>query len=194
VGITVAQNGVLSRIIFVTSSREVFSNFTIVDDAPPYDIVPKQLFNSDLLCALTNSNNMLQFPAGVQLDGNVAFGNLTIAACPKNAVFTLEATGALPLSAVQTFQRIRDERKALPPPLPPPPMPPHGYWKPWEPALETPPQPPKTLAFPEAEAMRLVEDEARARQQAKGIPTIVGPSYEQRRFELSILYAIQVGG
>jgi hypothetical protein len=69
VGQTVAQNGTISRITFVTSSRvAVYSNLTLVDDAAPYAVVPKQLFNSDLLCALTNANGTLQFPAGCLLN------------------------------------------------------------------------------------------------------------------------------
>jgi hypothetical protein len=95
VGVTIAQNGVLSQIRFMISSREVFSNLALVDDAPPFDAVPRQLFNSDLLCFLTNRNGALQFPAGVLLDGKVAFGNLTVAACPRNAQFSIDCTGAL---------------------------------------------------------------------------------------------------
>jgi hypothetical protein len=110
VGTTIAQNGVMSRIVFVTSSREVFSNFTLVDDAPPYDIVPRQLFNSDLLCALTNSNGVLQFPAGVQLEGSVTFGNLTVAACPKNAVFEIDCTGAVAAAEIEQQRQARQRK------------------------------------------------------------------------------------
>jgi hypothetical protein len=193
VGTTVAQNGVMSRIIFVTSSREVFSNFTLVDDAPPFDVVPRQLFNTDLLCALTNSNGTQQFPAGCQLDTPVAFGNLTVAACPKGAVFTIDCTGALAqaVASATAFDRLiastthgealraaaqrRDDDAIIaaerlrtqPPPVahvpPPPPPPPRPEWM----------------------NAADVSEAAAARAKATG-PTIIGPSLEQIKLGLFI--------
>jgi hypothetical protein len=142
VGVTVAQNGILSAIRYLVAGGEMYAKFTIVDDASPYDTVPKQLFNSDLLDASTNLNGTLKSPFGVLLqNGNQAFGNLTIAACPKNATFELDATGALPLAQIEAQRANRDRAAELRSPQPPAPMPPHGYYQSWQPPL-TPPPPP----------------------------------------------------
>jgi hypothetical protein len=85
VGKTVAQNGVLSAIRYLVAGGEMHQKFTLVDDAAPYDAVPRQIYNSDLLNAGTNQNGTLQSPVGVLFeDASINFGNLTVAACPAN--------------------------------------------------------------------------------------------------------------
>jgi hypothetical protein len=109
IGQTIALNGALSAIRFLVADRNRFRNVTIVDDAFPFDVVPKQIFNNDLLDAATNRNGTLQSPYGVLLMGGVAFGNLTIAACPPDAVFECDATRALAAADIEAVSA----RKAL---------------------------------------------------------------------------------
>jgi hypothetical protein len=103
IGMTVAQNGVLSTLRYLVADRGMFQIFRLVDDAAPFHTVPRQLFNSDMLTQETNNNGALQSPYGVCFeDATIAFGNLTIAACPTDAVFSVDCTGALaaPIPAV----------------------------------------------------------------------------------------------
>jgi hypothetical protein len=191
----------MTRLTFVMSSRQVYSNLTLVDDAPPFDVVPKQIFNSDLLNFPTNSNGMLQFPGGCLLDTPVAYNNLTVDACPPNAKFFIECTGALAQSVkaqdrffagtvfaealkAQAQQRAEQATAAerirayVPAPVapvePPPPPPPRPQW----------------MADADAAAARQVETAATTRAIGTG-PTVVGPSLEAIKTELFIAGARQ---
>jgi hypothetical protein len=96
VGQTLAQNGVLSALRFKVPTRAFARNFCLVDDAPPNDASPRQLFSSDMLAQPPNNNGALQSPYGNCFqDASIAFGNLTVQACPEGAVFEVDATGAL---------------------------------------------------------------------------------------------------
>jgi hypothetical protein len=197
VGMTVAQNGVMTNLTFVTSSRQIFANLTLVDDSAPHDVVPWQLFNSDLLCSPTNANGALQVPAGVMLDGSVNFGNLTVAACPAGAVFSITCTGALaqPIPAATAIDRliastvhaeafraalkrgaeeqiIAAERARTWSPPPPP----QG--------VEQPPPPPPDPAVADANARARAQIEAAALARVKAVgPTVFGPSQDAIRDE-----------
>jgi hypothetical protein len=104
-GLAIAQNGVLSVLRYKVASRQG-GNFCLVDDAPPYDAVPRQIFNSDMLTQPTDDSGVLLAPYGVCFeDASIAFGNLTVAACPANATFTVDCTGALttPVTVVHAY-------------------------------------------------------------------------------------------
>jgi hypothetical protein len=97
VGVTIARNGTLSGLRFLVADRGMYGHFTLADDAPPHAVSPWQIFNSDMLSMCTNSNGALQSPFGVCIeDATIRFGNLTVAACPHDAVFEVDVTtGAL---------------------------------------------------------------------------------------------------
>jgi hypothetical protein len=173
VGLTVAQNGALSALRCRIADREPYRVFTLVDDAPPHDAVPWQLFNSDMLGFRTNDDGAVPDPYGcLFFDQAIAFSNLTVAACPKDSVFEADCTGALatPIPAVMSWSHtahgerlkaeaqrredeaiVRDEAIRTGRPLGPPPayVPPADY-------VEDPgPGPdPETLAINE-EAQRI---------------------------------------
>jgi hypothetical protein len=198
VGMTVAQNGVLSALRYLVADRATYQVFRLVDDAPPHDVVPKSLFCSDMLTQATNNNGALQSPFGVCIqNATIAFGNLTVAACPTDSVFAVDCTGALaaPIPAASVphsghvahlarqqaalvqahAARVAADRDKTPPTsleLTP------NAAKP-----EPPPPPDPELVAAEQRANELVAAERAARAAAKG-PTIVGPPLEQVRTEL----------
>jgi hypothetical protein len=195
VGYTVAQNGTLSALRFLVADRGMYRVFTLVDDAPPY-ISPKQIFNSAMLGFATNQNGALASPFVIFEGQSIAFGNLTVLACPQDSKFEVDTTGALaaPIPAEPNWrhtvfgerlaadaERRRDEQivaaeraRTWTPPLPPP-------------AIEQPPFAPPD-AF-EAAALRdareAVAAEAEMRAKASG-PTLRGLSLAERELEALI--------
>jgi hypothetical protein len=160
----------------------------LVDDATPYDVVPKSLFCSDMLDMCTNQNGALQSPFGVCIqNATIAFGNLTVAACPTDSVFEVDCTGALaaPIPAASAphseyvahlaqqradaqilhAERVRAGRDALPPTsleLTP------------NAAKPEPPKPPDpAMVAADEEGLRQHQAAVAARARAKG-PTIIG--------------------
>jgi hypothetical protein len=179
VGVTVARNGTLSGLRYLVADRGMYGHFTLVDDGAPFDAVPRQIFNSDMLDMCTNANGVLQSPFGVCIqEASISFGNLTVAACPHDAVFEVDCTGALPLAEIEEARKARDKAAELPPspgPAPPRYVPPKDY-------KEKPPPPPD----PELVA---ANEEALRRWEAGKNAVIRGPSLEQIRTEL--LLAVQ---
>jgi hypothetical protein len=131
VGVTIARNGVISALRYLVADRGEYQRFSLVDDAPPFDTVPRQIYSSDCLDQGTNRNGFFQSPYGVLFeDQSIAFGNLTVLNCPPNSVFEVDTTGALTLAEIEEARRLRDQRNAFPlAPLPPPP-PENGYLDP----------------------------------------------------------------
>jgi hypothetical protein len=186
VGITVAQNGILSAIRFLAADRAMYQKFTLVDDSlvVQWNGVARQIYNSDMLDLATNRNGALQPPYGSAMVGTVAFGNLTVAACPPNSKFEVDATGALPLAQIEEARRLRDERNKLPPARPYVPSP----------VVEVAPPPPPPVdplaANALAEATRRVDAAAAARAVATE-PTIIGPSVEEIKTQLLVFLQCQ---
>jgi hypothetical protein len=206
VGVTIAQNGVLSGLRFLVADRGQYAHFTIVDDAPPFDAVPRQIFNSDMLDMPTNKNGALQSPYGACIyNASIAFGNLTVLACQPDAVFEVDTTGALTLAEIEAgrvspdkglnrylagtvfaqalqaeVQRRRDEAVIAAERVRAWSPPPQVY------VVPPPPPPPRPVWMIEADnqAEWLVAKDVAARCAAKGQPTIVGPSLEAIKFEL----------
>jgi hypothetical protein len=178
VGLTLARDGVWSEFRFLVADRNMFRNITIVDDAPPFDVVPEQLFNCDMLSFATNKNGALPSPFVVFEDASIAFGNLTIAACPADAVFEVDCTGALTWAEIEEARRLRAERAKLPPPLPQAPptyTPPENY-------VEVPPPPPD----PEIVA---AHEEARRQWEAQKNWAVRGKSLAE--IETALLIAVR---
>jgi hypothetical protein len=195
VGLTVAQRGASTALRFLVSGGDMFANFTLVDDAPPFDVSPKQIFNCDMLGFATNQNGMLPSPFVIFEDQSIGFGNLTIAAIPKNSVFEIDASGALATpvrlppvyasealraaaqqrldDAIITAERIRTWRptpSVVMPEPPPPPLP--------DPELTKA----TAIAGERAAAARI------ARDRASG-PVVIGPS--QAEIETALTIAVR---
>jgi hypothetical protein len=148
--VTIARNGALSALRFLVADRGMYQPFTLVDDAPPY-VVPEQLFNCDMLSFATNKGGALRSPFVVFEDQSIAFGNLTVAACPAGSKFEVDCTGALTWAEIEEARKTRDERAKLPPPLPPAPrtyVPPANYVE------VPPPQPDPEIVAAYEEARR----------------------------------------
>jgi hypothetical protein len=192
VGITIARAGVLSALRYLVAGRGMFEWFTLVDDAPPFDVVPRQLFNSDMLTCVTNGNGTLRSPYVCFEDASISFNNLTVAACPPSGVLEVDCTGVLPLAALSLQRAVRAERARMPPPpLPPTPPPRNGYWEAWRPALSTPAR--EQVRDPAREAAaRIRTAELEARRTAIG-PIVVGPSLVEIEDELRAATRRQAG-
>jgi hypothetical protein len=200
VGMTVAQNGVMSALRFLVADRAMYQHFIIVDDAVPYDAVPHQLFNSDMLTQGTNRNGFFGSPIGVCFEeASISFGNLTVAACPKDAVFEVDCTGALAtpvrvtpppadvyaahlaqqraeLTALHA-ERVRTGYNARPPTSLE--LTPHAA------KAEPPKLPDPAMVAADEEGLRLFEAAQAARAQARG-PTVVGQSLAEIQGNLRI--------
>jgi hypothetical protein len=182
IGLTIARSGVAKAGRFLVASRAVFQNLTLVDDGGPFapPNVSKQIINDDLLTQVTNKNGLLKSPFVMFEDASIGFNNLTVKACPKDAVFEIDTTGALAWAEVEDQRIARDKAARLPPPPP--------YVAPIVAAVEPPPPPParpKWMVDADAEAARLIEQAATARAKAQG-PVVLGPSMDAIRAELFI--------
>jgi hypothetical protein len=171
----------LSALRYLVSGGQMYEKVIIVDDSPPYDVVPKQIYCSDCLDQGTNRNGLFQSPLGVLFQGqSIAFGNLTVKSCPTNSKFEIDATGALPWAQVEAQRTARAKAAALPPPPP--------YVPPPAPKVEPQPPPPprpEWMVEVDAEAARQVAEATAARAHAKG-PTICGPPLDAIRDDLFI--------
>jgi hypothetical protein len=174
IGLTIARAGATSKLAITSAGNGVGGasfnqTLTLVDDAPPFDTVPKTLFNSDMLAQAVGGDTR-----GVCFQNqSIAFGNLTIKSVPSNAVFSIEATGAVALDELEAQRAELARRTAMPRALPYVPartsteLTPHA-------APAAPLVPPnKALIAADAEGARIIAAEHAARATAKG-PTIVG--------------------
>jgi hypothetical protein len=143
IGITIARNGVISALRFLVADRNMYQLFTLIDDAPPY-VLPKQLFNCDMLTFATSRN--------VFKDTSISFGNLTVAACPASSKFEVDCTGTVLAADIAAQRRALIERAKMPPP--PKPTPP-TYTPPKNYKEKPPPPPDPDLVAANEEAQRI---------------------------------------
>jgi hypothetical protein len=194
VGTTIAIGpAAMTELRFLLSGVAMFERFVLVDDAPPWDVVPKQLFASDLLDAYTNKNNFLQSPYGVLMRGNFGFGRLFAASVPTNSKFEVDVTsGALSAVEIEEQRRLRDERRRLPAAVTTP-DPPGSILLMNRLGIVVLPEPPPPGPDPELvvasrRAAEMVAAERAARASATG-PMIVGPC--QAEIEFGLVLAVR---
>jgi hypothetical protein len=177
VGIPIARQGVLTKLVHVVAGRVPYQKLILVD--ADYTPVNKQLWCSDMLNQATAWQGAV--PANMIgtcfQNASIAFGTLFVEAVPDGGQYDVDCSGSLTAAEIEVERRLRDERRYMPPPTPRPDPPTSielcraaGI----EPVAPPEPKPPPRWMLEARETARFKFDqEVAARRAAKG-PVVVG--------------------